>query len=116
MRQLRGFDRGWRRGQAAAMRCAGSRTLIRPLSAARLTAESTARSVAVTMLPCIPAPYRVWSQPAVHACGEIDQRLTVARFGQLAGLQRLHRFELPPNHSNGPFRSFDVQIAPNDLN
>ncbi len=52
--------------------------------------------------------------PAVRACGEIDQRLTVGRFGQLAGLQRLHRSALPPNHSNGRFRGFDVQIAAND--
>src|SRR4029077_4769055 len=54
----------WRASvHAAALRCAGSRTVISPLSAARLTAESTARKVAVTMLPCIPAPYSVCSRP-----------------------------------------------------
>src|SRR5205807_4303485 len=52
--------------------------------------------------------------PAVGAYGELDQRLTVGRFGQIAWLHGAHRSAVGADHCSGGSRGGDVYIAADD--
>jgi hypothetical protein len=52
--------------------------------------------------------------PPVLAHGEIDQRLALGRFGQMARLKGDHRSALGANHFNRSFSRGDVHVATDD--